>query len=105
MKLSNPDGYFYLLYLKSCAKFFSGVGVVFGTLMAFICYKTNQDLMNQERGRVDLTSFQMVSLPVTLHSPKVYYLALAFTFMISAVAYAMLYDFCSVMSKFEFQPD
>ena len=39
--LSNPDGYFYLYYIKTCIKFFSIVILAGGFPTAYICHKTN----------------------------------------------------------------
>ena len=47
----------------------------------------------------------MISLPSTLLTQKVYFVALVLTFVVSAFAYYVLYEFCDEMSQFEFQPD
>lgn len=48
---------------------------------------------------------QTISLPISLENKNIYMMALFFTFVVSALAYYMLTDFCNEMSQFEFQPD
>ena len=108
--LSNPDGYFYLNFLKTCTKIFF-FAFVFGAFpIAYFSYATN--VRKRVQGKLDEIGFgnesifDFISLPSTiLVHEKIYYLALSIAGLISFVAYYFLYEFCGEMSRFEFQPD
>lgn len=102
--LSNPDGYFYLLYLKTCFKFFSLNLLISGGAMMTICYLSNL----KGKGVLDVTVdsyFDLVSLLYVLDDPKVYYVSLVLSTFTTVLAYLFLNDFCGEMTRFEFQPD
>jgi hypothetical protein len=40
-KLSNPDGYFYLLFLKKTIQVFAINLAAIGSIMAYICFNSN----------------------------------------------------------------
>jgi hypothetical protein len=40
LALSNPDGYFYLYYIKTCIKMFLTIIVCCSIWMGYICYTT-----------------------------------------------------------------
>lgn len=102
--LSNPDGYFYLLYLKMLAKFFfcnfviSG-GVVMG-ISVYSNSKGNGDLDIDQSSWYDLTS-----LSFSLDDQLVYYISLIMAIFTTVLAYLFMLDFCDEMTRFEFQPD
>lgn len=102
--LSNPDGYFYMLYLKTCIKFFVLNFLISGITMMAICLYAN----SSGRGSLDAESasfFQLTSLGHIYHSSLVYTVSLVLSFFTIILAYMFLYDFCSEMLMFEFQPD
>ena len=102
LSLSNPDGYFYLYYIKTCIKFFFFVILISGIPMSYLCYVNNSEIL---RDQTRTLVFQKISLPISLENRKIYLMALMFTFIVSALAYYMLIEFCNEMSQFEFQPD
>lgn len=103
--LSNPDGYFYLYYLKACIKLFFFITVFGSVTISFLSYASYKKDLKENPILASRSIFDLVSLPSTMITQKVYYVALAATFIISAVAYYLLYGFCEEMSRFEFQPD
>lgn len=44
LSLSNPDGYFYLYYIKTCIRFFFFVILISGIPMSWLCYTYNSQL-------------------------------------------------------------
>ena len=98
--LSNPDGYFYLYYIKSCIKFFSIVVLIGGTSMAYVNYSYNSNRSKTSKG-----FFELVSLTSTLNYQNIYTFSLIMTFVISTIAYCFLINFCNELSQFDFQPD
>lgn len=102
--LSNPDGYFYMLYLKTCIKFFVVNFLISGLTMMAVCLYANS------RGRGDLdaesaTLFQLTSLGYVYESSMVYTVSLVLSAFTIVLGYMFLYDFCNEMLMFEFQPD
>ena len=70
--------------------------------MSYLCYVNNSEIL---RDQTRTLVFQKISLPISLENRKIYLMALMFTFIVSALAYYMLIEFCNEMSQFEFQPD
>jgi hypothetical protein len=96
LSLSNPDGYFYLYYIKTCIKLFATIILLSSFWLSYICYSSvskkypNKSIMKQ------------ISLPNALFHENTYIAALIFTFISSLIAYYFLFDFCQEMSQFEF---
>ena len=101
--LSNPDGYFYLLYLKTLLKFFTLNFLVSGVTMCVVCYSSNTPgpELNVKRN----SYFDLFSLLWIISDPTVYFVSLGLTFFTAGLAYCFLHHFCNEMTKFEFQPD
>ena len=102
--LSNPDGYFYLLYLKTLLKIFSLNFIVGGVTMSVVCYSSNYT----NGGELDVDTapyFDLFSLLYIISDPTVYYVSLGLTFFTTCLAYFFLQRFCNEMTQFEFQPD
>lgn len=100
--LSNPDGYFYLLYLKTLLKFFTINFLVAGSAMFFLCYYRNG---LSERDSGSALWFNMFCFLYQLQDPVVYSTSLVLMVFTSVLAYIFLYHFCREMATFEFQPD
>jgi len=101
LSLSNPDGFFYLYYLKTLIKLFAVMLIFTAIPIMVYCYKSNI-----EDGKKKYKSiFRMISVTSSLNDPYVYYMALFNCFLISIFAFYFLTDFCSEMIQFEFQPD
>jgi hypothetical protein len=77
---SNPDGYFYLYFIRVCIKILTSAISISGSIMIYIA--------------------PSISLPHNLMLPRVYYTSLALTIIVSGLAYYFLIDFCNEMSKF-----
>ena len=106
--LSNPDGYFYLYYIKVCIKFFLVNFVISGLTIAYLCYKSNtKEVLNANGEPIpnDMAFLERISLAYTLSDEEVYSISLILTTVTSLIAYYFLFDFCKEMTKFEFQPD
>jgi hypothetical protein len=99
LALSNPDGYFYLYYIKTCIKLFWTIIIFSSGWMSYISY--NSISLKYPKKSI----IKQISLPNALFHDNVYFAALVFTFVSSLIAYYFLYDFCYEMSQFEFQPD
>jgi len=102
-QLANPDGYFYLLFLKKTIQMFTINLVAIGSIMAYICYQSNTN--DGTLSSIDLKSIsnlELISLFYSLSDPKVYYMALVLMFISSTIAYVFLIGFCSEMTEFEF---
>lgn len=94
LSLSNPDGFFYLQYLKFCILLFF-IAFVFGSApLAFINFKANLQQIDLDEENRKKGFFEMISLTSTINISQLYYVALALTILISAAAYYLLYLFC-----------
>ena len=79
---------------------------IFGSMsMAFLSYASYKQDLRKNPGLSNHSFFDIISLPSTMLTQKVYYIALGGSFVISIVAFVILYGFCEEMSQFEFQPD
>lgn len=96
--LSNPDGYFYLYYLKACIRLFFFITVFGSVTISFLSYASYKHDLKKNPNLSKHSIFDLVSLPSTMITQKVYYVALGATFIISTVAYYILYGFCEEMS-------
>ena len=95
--LSNPDGYFYLLYLKTLLKFFSLNFLVSGVTMCLVCYSSNLE----KGGELDMDTapyFDLFSLLFIISDSTVYYVSLGLTFFTTCLAYFFLHHFCNEMT-------
>lgn len=92
LALSNPDGYFYLYYIKTCIKCFFCIMVFSGIWMSFISYSSVSKKYPSK------SFMKQISLPNALFNDNVYLAALVFTFISAMIAYYFLYDFCYEMS-------
>ena len=99
LSLSNPDGYFYLFYIKTCIKLFASIIFLSSSWLCYICY-SSASIKYPTRSFV-----RQISLPLALLHENTYIAALIFTFISSMIAYYFLFNFCQEMSQFEFQPD
>jgi hypothetical protein len=99
--LSNPDGYFYLLYLKTIMKFLLANFLTSGLVMMAICYYSN----NIGKGDLNIdnaSSFDLTSIAFSIDDQLVYYVSLIMTIFTTVLAYFFMFDFCDEMTKFEF---
>lgn len=100
--LSNPDGFFYLLYLKSCITIFLIMAIFGSVSISFLSYASYKQDLKKNSSLSSLGIFDIISLPSTMLTQKVYYVALIASFLISLIAFFILYAFCEEMSQFEF---
>lgn len=98
LSLSNPDGYFYLFYLRCLIKLFTIIFVLFGAPMMYIYYVTSTNKIAREKHNLDLSTLQLVSMPINLFDEQIYYIALGLSFIIAFVSYWILLGFCNEMS-------
>lgn len=104
--LSNPDGYFYLYYIKVCIKFFLVNLLISGLTVAYVCYSSHADVLDGEGEPINKMAFlERISLAYSMSDQAAYNNALIMTLVTSVIAYYFLFDFCNEMTKFEFQPD
>lgn len=96
LSLSNPDGYFYLFYIKTSIKLFASIIFLSSSWLCYICYSSASI-------KYPTKSFvRQISLPLALLHENTYIAALIFTFISSMIAYYFLFNFCQEMSQFEF---
>lgn len=87
--LSNPDGYFYFLFIKICVKFFICSLVVSLAIQRYHCQDASATILCE----------------LDLFDPSVYQTILGATIGLSLLADYFLYEFCLEMMECEFQPD
>mmetsp|Transcript_42371 Transcript_42371/g.65034 ORF Transcript_42371/g.65034 Transcript_42371/m.65034 type:complete len:172 (+) Transcript_42371:796-1311(+) len=104
LAMSNPDGYFYLLFLKTCLKIISVCSVFCFCPLVFL-YLSHNDPGEEDENKKKMGLFQLVSLPPCLNSASTFHIALAIAFLTAFIAMYYLIDFCNEMSLFEFSPD
>lgn len=100
--LSNPDGYFYLYYLKACMKIFLIMAIFGSVSIGFLSYASYKQDLKKNPALSSHAILDIISLPSTMLTQKVYYVALTASFLISIIAFIILYGFCEEMSQFEF---
>lgn len=99
--LSNPDGYFYLVYLKMLIKFFLCNFVISSGVVMGICYYSN----SKGKGDLDIDQsswYDLTQLSFSLDDQLVYYVSLIMAIFSTILAYLFMLDFCDEMSRFEF---
>ena len=92
LALSNPDGYFYLYYIKTCIKMFLCIILSSSLWMSLICFDSVSKKYPSK------SWIKQISLPNALFNENIYQASLVFTLIISMIAYYFLYDFCYEMS-------
>lgn len=105
LKLSNPDGYFYLLYLKYCAYFFTALSVIscFVTIPLYSIIHVPQPFPGV-LSSWNLSFLDTLTLVMALDDPEVIDLTIYLGILYSILAYFFIITFCIKMAKFEFQP-
>lgn len=105
LALSNPDGYFYLFFIKTAIKFFCAALLLAGSAMWYTNHYSRRSQDEEAEDADEISFLTSISLPYNLFQPGVYHSALVLTGMLSALAYYFLFIFCNEMTQFEFQPD
>lgn len=105
LKLSNPDGYFYLLYLKYCAYFFTALSII-STCVTIPLYSVvhKPQPFPGVLNSWNLSKLDTITLVMALDDPEIVNLTIYLGVLYSILAYFFLSAFCVKMSKFEFQP-
>lgn len=72
---------------------------IFGSMsLAFMSYASYKQDLRKNSQLANHSFFDIISLPSTMLTQKVYYIALGLSFIISIVAFVILYSFCEEMS-------
>jgi hypothetical protein len=103
LKLSNPDGYFYLLYLKYCAYFFTTLSIIsaFVTIPLYSVVHIPQPFPGV-LSSWNLSYLDRFTLVMALDDPEVINSTIYLGALYSILAYFFILSFCVKMSKFEF---
>jgi len=102
-KINNPDGYFYLLYLKKCAYFFATLSL-FSLLILIPAYTMIYEpapFLGVSTSW-NLSSLDKMTLAVALDDRKLATITFLLICMYAMIAYYFLYQYCVEMSNFEF---
>lgn len=96
----NPDGYFYLLFIRTCIIIFLITSIFSGTLNS-LCYLTaDPDTISEKQ-----PSWLSLLSPVATEELGVYYLLIGVTALTTVLVTCQLSALCNEMANFKFQPD
>ena len=90
---SNPDGYFYIYFIKTCIKFFT-ISIATSFVVKWYFYSNPT---------IEFTV--LIFSQLDIFDPKIYEIILGLTIALSFLAYYFLYELCLEMLECEFQPD
>ena len=101
--MTNPDGYFYLLYLKKSAQFFS-VLFLLSTLILIPTYTWIHSLIPLQITQFppNFSCLDQLTIAKVIDDKKIIHIVLIVTGLYAIIAYLFLFAFCCEMRNTEF---